>query len=104
MGEFTECPYCGIIFISNFGHNCDGMKIDPDKRLNLHRDHIASCLCCSNLMVSNGYPDLSDITPGEPPSCYCSDGHFNVDKLGWEELIRTLHAMGRTCFDFEAKD
>jgi len=55
-------------------------------------------------MVYDGYPEYSEVTPGFPPSCYCSNGHFNVDKMGWEMVIGIMHTMGRNCKDFEGKE
>lgn len=59
------------------------------------------CFECKHFDMSFGEPDLSEITPGSPPSLDCYKGHFyvyyGVDLAKFKKLIR----KARECDDFE---
>lgn len=64
--------------------------------INMHGDHVASCLCCKFLNM--GYEgDYSDVTPGEGEYCHCLKNHF-WDLQDHHQLV----ILDPTCPDFEA--
>ncbi len=76
-------------------------KADAAKKpqVNMHNDHVASCLCCKNLYL--GYEEgYSDVTPGDGWYCDCLAGVFC--EIGPNKVLSTLHALGPTCTKFKA--
>jgi hypothetical protein len=68
----------------------------------VHNDHMATCLCCTHLMVEYE-GDYSELTPGQGFFMTCCKGHFYVsgqydNKREYHENL--LKAQG--CPDFEA--
>jgi len=76
-------------------------KID---KINMHKGHSASCLCCEYLSAIDATPGYSDMTPGSPMALYCSKSHWDFDGFSVYELFDKMHDIGLKCEDFEVKD
>jgi hypothetical protein len=68
--------------------------------MNMHGDHVATCLCCKWLDM--GYEgDWSEVTPGRGWYCDCRKRHFyGLD----ESELHMLHEYAPNCPDFLPKE
>lgn len=68
-------------------------------------DPFKVCMACKYLSYEQGYPDISEVTPGRPPSFECNKYHWSEDL--WEDLeARQLYVLmdkAKTCKDFELR-
>ena len=71
---------------------------------NMHKDHVASCLCCGNLYATLGEPGYSDLTPGSPGYVSCGKGVFTFDEGDGFRFLETIHDEAKHCKFFEPKD
>lgn len=73
------------------------------QQLNTHDDHIASCLCCRNLLIEDSTPEYSEYTPGEAAHIKCTRDVFPVKWCPDEGDFHSLQVIGQTCHKFEGK-
>jgi len=64
-----------------------------------------SCIECKHWYWDAGYPDYSDLTPGECWESYCRKKHwqangFKESQVSWANKLMTA----RACKDFELAD
>lgn len=71
--------------------------------LNIHGDHIASCLCCRNLLIEDSTPEYSEYTPGDSARIECTKDVFPVKWCLDEGDFHSLQIIGQNCLKFEAK-
>lgn len=70
--------------------------------LNMHGDHVASCLCCTRLTVSqDGF--YSELTPGEGAYIECGAGVFQTIYAPASDDMHQLQIYGRTCPKFNPR-
>lgn len=75
------------------------MSEETTLKMNMHGDHVASCLCCLHLYLDHE-ADWSDVTPGDNYQCYCLRGHFGTVQA---YDMHMLMVKAPNCPDFEAK-
>lgn len=71
---------------------------------NIHKDHVASCLCCTYLSATPETQDFSEVTPGYPARITCDENCFKYDLPIDLKLLRILHDTGSNCVKFKAKE
>jgi hypothetical protein len=69
--------------------------------MNMHGDHVASCLCCRWLNFDYE-SDWSEVTPGMGDYCECKKKHFV--RMSMSEDLHLLHVYAPECPDFQARD
>ena len=70
--------------------------------VNLHNDHVASCLCCKHLSMVWGEPAHMD-DPEESSYIYCGKAVFHFDRDSDIDIFQVLHDSGRQCKFFLCK-
>ncbi len=70
---------------------------------NIHKDHVASCLCCKSFILDMGDGGYSDMTPGYDAYIRCSSRKF---EFGVNDIFdpHEVFAMGETCKKFNGRD
>ena len=74
-------------------------------KLNVHKGHLASCLCCTNLEVDFYDTGYSEYTPSGTAVFRCRRNHFDLGVRGQAGVIEVeqLHDLAPQCADFAAR-
>jgi hypothetical protein len=83
------------------------LESEVKSKVNIHKDHEATCLCCASFFGTFGRADYSDLTPGDPPQIQCFaggfetvHGHNDCDNFSLHELVK----IGRFCEFFRVRE
>lgn len=71
--------------------------------LNMHDDHVASCLCCRFLSSSDAEPGYGEYTPGSTASISCSENVVDFDPYYFIRSLRLMHDWGPYCPRFSPR-
>lgn len=75
-----------------------------EQKVNMHKDHIASCLCCIHFSAYDEQSGYSEFTPGSPASISCDRGVEDFDVYDIRDSLQKIHDVARKCEMFQAKD
>lgn len=75
---------------------------EPDEAYTSDR----TCIDCQHWFFSSGYPNLSDVTPGDSAINTCAKGHWSIESLGNEGVASARRKLKTAdkCPDFEHVD
>lgn len=74
-----------------------------DLKINYHKDHIASCLCCEHLELHEKGPPYSDVSGGDAAYFECRREVFRPKYAPDQEDFHSLQIIGQTCPKFQAR-